>query len=62
MTSQQIAEYFATKPTAAELSALLGSNWAVCRKTAANVVRYSRCLTPKEFKAAQQAALAARVQ
>jgi hypothetical protein len=62
MNTQQIAEYFATKPTAAELSAVLGSNWAVCRKTAKNMARYSRCLTPKEFAAAKRQALAARVQ
>jgi hypothetical protein len=47
-------------PTADELIPFIGRNWAVCRKTAANVARYGRCLTPKQFKAAQQAALAAR--
>ncbi len=47
-------------PTVAELRPFLGDDWTVCRKAAANLVRYGRCLTPKEFHTAQARALAAR--
>jgi hypothetical protein len=47
-------------PTVDELRPFLGDDWTVCRKTAANLARYGRCLTPKEFRLAQERALAAR--
>jgi len=47
-------------PTADELRPFLGDNWSVCRATAANMARYGRCITPKQFRAAQELALAAR--
>ena len=46
-------------PTVAELRPFLGDGWTVCRATAANVARYGRCVTPREFREAQERALAA---
>jgi hypothetical protein len=47
-------------PTVKELEPFIGRNWGVCRKTPRNLTKYDRCLTRKEFKAAQEAALKAR--
>ena len=47
-------------PTTDELRPFLGDNWTVCRKTAANMARYGDCISPKEFRVAQEKALAAR--
>lgn len=47
-------------PTAAELAPFLGTRWAICRKSPKNLARYGRCITRREFQAAQQKALAAR--
>ena len=47
-------------PTVDELRPFLGDRWSVCRATAANLARYGRCVTPKQFRVAQERALAAR--
>lgn len=43
-----------------ELNAILGKSWAICRKTPNNLARYARCLSPKEYAAAEAKAIAAR--
>lgn len=47
-------------PTAAELCAVLGARWAICRDTERNRERYGRCITRKEYLRAQAEALALR--
>lgn len=47
-------------PTVDELRPYLGDNWAICRATIANLARYGRCITAKQFAAAQDMAVAAR--
>ena len=55
------SDYYRDHATADELSAVLGTNrWAIARKTPANLARYERCLTPKEYAEATKRALAAR--
>lgn len=52
--------YYANEPTCAELCAILGPRWAICRDTPKNRERYGRCITRREYAAARKAALAAR--
>jgi hypothetical protein len=57
---QQGNEPMTSYPTNDELRPFLGDNWTVRRKTAANMARYGNCISPKEFRAAREKALAAR--
>jgi hypothetical protein len=57
---QQGNEPMTSYPTADELRPFLGDKWTICRKTAANMARYGKCISLKEYKAAQEKALAAR--
>lgn len=43
-----------------ELDTILGPSWAICRKTPNNLERYARCVSPKEYAAAEAKAIAAR--
>lgn len=50
-------------PTVEELEPFLGKDWAICRRTAGNLLRYGPdCLliTRSEFRKAQKMALASR--
>jgi hypothetical protein len=47
-------------PTPAELNAILGDKWAICRNTAANRERHGNCITHKRYIAAKEEALARR--
>jgi hypothetical protein len=44
----------------AELDAVLGDKWTICRNTAANRERHGRCITRQQYLAARQEALARR--
>jgi hypothetical protein len=57
MTSCQFHE---THPTAAELNAVLGDRWAICRDTEKNRERYGRCITRKAYRRACAEALELR--
>lgn len=59
-TLDYAALYYAEHPTLQELDAVLGRKWAVCRKTAKNLARYERCISPAEFKRIEASILAAR--
>ena len=54
-------EYFETHPTAAELCAVLGPRWAICRNTEKNRERYGLCVSRAAYKNACAKALQARV-
>lgn len=58
--NQAAAEYFESNPTAAELAAVLGARWAICRDTPKNRARYGRCLTAKAYRRACAEALELR--
>lgn len=47
-------------PTADELRPYLGDNWGLCRATLRNRERYKRCVSLKQYAAAQAAAIEAR--
>lgn len=49
-----------THATCAELCAIFGPRWAICRDTPSNRERYGRCVTDKEYERAQIDALANR--
>ena len=53
-------EYYAANATANELRAILGPGWAIARKTPANLARYGRCITRREYEEACRQALANR--
>jgi len=44
----------------AELAPFLGRGWAICRNTPANRERYTRCITPKQYRDAEAAVIEAR--
>ena len=47
-------------PSPAELCAIFGPHWAVCRNTETNRTRYHRCITRKQYQDAAKEILAAR--
>ena len=49
-----------TNATSAELAAVFGPRWAICRATPKNVARYGNCITKKQYTAAKAQAIAAR--
>jgi len=49
-------------PTCDELNEVLGPNWAICRATPRNKAQYARCLTPKQYEAAEREALRRRAE
>jgi hypothetical protein len=59
--SPQAAAYYRDNPSAAEITAVLGDGWAICRNTAKMRERYKRCITLKVYNAAKAEALARRV-
>lgn len=56
------AEYLKTHGTAAELRAILGPSWGICRPTPRNLERYTRCITKKQYDAANARAVLERAQ
>lgn len=54
-------DFYANKATPEELRRILGPSWGICRKTPTNLERYGRCITRKEYEAAQRQALRERV-
>jgi len=46
--------------TAEELREILGEGWAICRPTPRNLERYKRCITRKQYEAAERQALQQR--
>lgn len=54
-------EYLRDHGTPEELRAILGPNWAICRKTPSNISRYGRCITRREYDQANRAAIELRL-
>jgi hypothetical protein len=48
------------RATPAELAAVLGPRWAICRNTERNRERYGRCITHKEYLRAHAEAIELR--
>lgn len=55
-----LGDYYAKNARAAELNAVLGSRWAICRNTPKNRERYGRCITRKQYDDAVNKILATR--
>jgi hypothetical protein len=57
MSNSAITTQYATP---AELTAILGDKWAICRDTPDNRERHGRCITRRQYLAATREALARR--
>jgi hypothetical protein len=57
MSNSAVTTQYATP---AELEAILGDKWAICRDTESNRERHGRCITHQQYRAATLEALARR--
>jgi hypothetical protein len=59
-TGEAYAEYLKTHATPEELQRILGPKWAICRATENNRQKYGRCITQKQYEAANAQAVRER--